>query len=211
MFSDLLFRLRALFRREAMEAEMDEELRSHFDRQVEKHVASGVPREEAVRRARLEFGGHEQLKEECRDTRGVSVAETLLQDVRYALRILRSSPGFTAVAILTLALGIGANTAIFSVIDSVLLRPLPYRDPAGLVMLWENNSQHPNPHNTVSPPDFLDWQSRNSVFTEMASIFDQHANLTGNGLPQEVVVQDVSANFFSVLRRESDYWPGIHR
>ncbi|MGB9467459.1 MAG: ABC transporter permease, partial [Candidatus Acidiferrum sp.] len=209
MFSDLLFRLRALFRREAMEAEMDEELRSHFDRQVEKHVASGVPREEAVRRARLEFGGHEQLKEECRDTRGVSVAETLLQDVRYALRILRSSPGFTAVAILTLALGIGANTAIFSVIDSVLLRPLPYRDPAGLVMLWENNSQHPNPHNTVSPPDFLDWQSRNSVFTEMASIFDQHANLTGNGLPQEVVVQDVSANFFSVLGVNPIIGPGF--
>jgi putative ABC transport system permease protein len=199
MLSDFLFRLRALFRRGAMEAEMDEELRSHFENQVEKLVASGMTREEAVRRARLEFGGHEQLKEECRDVRGVSVIETLLQDLRYALRMLRNNPGFAAVAILTLALGIGANTAIFSVIDSVLLRPLPYQDPAGLVMVWENNSQHPNPHNTVSPPDFLDWQSRNSAFAEMAAIFDQHANLTGNGLPQEVVLQDVSANFFSVL------------
>jgi putative ABC transport system permease protein len=192
-----------------MEAEMDEELHSHFDRQVEKYVASGVPREEAVRRARLEFGGHEQLKEDCRDARGVGVVETLLQDVRYALRILRSNPGFTAVAILTLTLGIGANTAIFSVIDSALLRPLPYRDPAGLVMLWENDSQHPNPHNTVSPPDFLDWQSRNSVFAEMAAIFDQHANLTGNGLPQEVVLQDVSANFFSVLGVTPILGPGF--
>jgi putative ABC transport system permease protein len=209
MFSDLLFRLRSLFQREAMEAEMDEELRSHFDKQVEKYVTSGMSRETAVRRARLEFGGHEQLKEECRDARGVSVIETLLQDARYALRILRSSPGFTGVAILTLALGIGANTAIFSVIDSVLLRPLPYREPAGLVMLWENNSQHPNPHNTVSPPDFLDWQSRNSVFSEMAAIFDQHANLTGNGLPQEVVVQDVSANFFSVLGVAPILGPGF--
>jgi putative ABC transport system permease protein len=209
MLSDFLFRLRALFRRGAMEAEMDEELRSHFENQVEKLVASGLPREEAVRRARLEFGGHEQLKEECRDARGVSVIETLLQDLRYALRMLRNNPGFAAVAILTLALGIGANTAIFSVIDSVLLRPLPYQDPAGLVMVWENNSQHPNPHNTVSPPDFLDWQSRNSAFAEMTAIFDQHANLTGNGLPQEVVLQDVSANFLSVLGVNPILGPGF--
>jgi putative ABC transport system permease protein len=209
MFSDLVFRLRAVFRRDALEAEMDEELRTHFEKQIEKHVASGLGREEAVRRARREFGGFEQLKEECRDARGVSLAEAVVQDLRYAVRMLRNNPGFTAVAILTLALGIGANTAIFSVIDSVLLRPLPYRDPAGLVMVWENNSQHPNPHNTVSPPDFLDWQSRNSVFAEMAAIFDQHANLTGNGLPQEVVVQDVSANFFSVLGVSSMMGPGF--
>src|SRR5580704_381620 len=209
MFSDLLFRLRALFRRDAMEAEMDEELRSHFENQVEKLVASGLPREEATRRARLEFGGYEQLKEECRDARGVSFVETLIQDLRYALRMLRSNPGFTAVAILTLALGIGANTAIFSVLDSVLLRPLPYQDPAGLVMVWENDSQHPNPHNTVSPPDFLDWQNRNSVFAEMAALFDQRANLTGDGVPQEVVLQDVSANFFSVLGVSPILGPGF--
>jgi putative ABC transport system permease protein len=209
MLSDLMFRLRALFRREAVEAEMDEELRSHFEKQVEKLVASDFSREEAVRRARLEFGGHEQLQEECRDARGVSVIETLFQDVRYALRMMRKSPSFAAVAILTLALGIGANTAIFSVIDSVLLRPLPYKDPAGLVMVWENNSQHPNPHNTVSPPDFLDWQNRNSSFAEMAALFDERDNLTGNGLPQEVIVQDVSANFFSVLGVNPILGPGF--
>ncbi len=188
---------------------MDEELRSHFENQVEKLVASGIPREQAVRRARLEFGGYEQLKEECRDARGVSLVETTIQDLRYALRMLRISPGFAAIAILTLALGIGANTAIFSVVDSILLRPLPYNDPAGLVMVWENNSQHPAPHNTVSPPDFLDWQSRNSVFAEMSALFDQRANLIGNGVPQEVVVQDVSANFFSVLGVNPILGPGF--
>jgi len=136
---------------------------------------------------------------EYRDTRSVKFIETFVRDVRYGLRMLSTNPGFSVVAILTLALGIGANTAIFSVINSVLLRPLPYSDPAALVMVWENNSQHPNPHNTVSPPDFLDWASRNSVFSGLAATFDQTANLTGNGAPQEVVLQNVSVNFFSVL------------
>jgi putative ABC transport system permease protein len=209
MLSDLLFRLRALFRRGTMEAEMDEELRSHLENHVEKLVVSGLSREQALRRAHIEFGGYEQLKEDCRDARGVSLIETLFQDLRYALRMLRNSPGFTAVAILTLALGIGANTAIFSVIDSVLLRSLPYQNPAGIVMVWENNSQHPDPHNTVSPPDFLDWQSRNSVFAEMSASFDQRVILTGNGVPEEVVVQDVSANFFSVLGIHPILGPGF--
>jgi putative ABC transport system permease protein len=192
-----------------MEAEMDEELRSHLENHVEKLVVSGLSREQALRRAHIEFGGYEQLKEDCRDARGVSLIETLFQDLRYALRMLRNSPGFTAVAILTLALGIGANTAIFSVIDSVLLRSLPYQNPAGIVMVWENNSQHPDPHNTVSPPDFLDWQSRNSVFAEMSASFDQRVILTGNGVPEEVVVQDVSANFFSVLGIHPILGPGF--
>jgi putative ABC transport system permease protein len=123
--------------------------------------------------------------------------------------MLHNNRGFAAVAILTLALEIGANTAILSVLDCVLLRPLPYQNPAGLVMLWENNSQHPNPHNTVSPPDFLDWQSRNSIFAEMSALFDQRVILTGNGVPQEVVVQDVSANFFSVLGVRPILGPGF--
>jgi putative ABC transport system permease protein len=182
-----------------MESEMDTELRFHIEARAEDLMRNGVPREKALLQARIEFGGIERAKEECRDTRRVRLIETLVRDVRYSLRMLRSSPGFSLVAILTLALGIGANTAIFSVVDSVLLRPLPYADPAGLVMVWENSSQHPNPHNTVSPPDFLDWSRRNAVFSGMAAIFDQRANLTGNGLPEEIVLQDVSANFFCVL------------
>ena len=198
MFKDLWFRLRALFRRKSVETELDEELRFHLERQAEKYVRAGLDREEARHRARLEFGGYEQVKEEYRDARGVSLIETLARDVRYGFRALRSNPGFSTVAILTLALGIGANTAIFSVIDSVLLRPLPYADPDRLVMVWESLPGR-NPHNTVSPPDFLDWGSRNSVFSGMAALFDQRANLTGNGQPQEVVLQDVTANFFSIL------------
>ena len=132
MLSDLLYRLRAFFRRKSMEAELDEELRAHLERQVEKYIQSGLPREEAARRARLDFGGLEQVKEECRDARGVNLVETLIQDVRYGLRLLAKNPAFTAVAVLTLALGIGANTAIFTLVDAVMLKSLPVANPQEL-------------------------------------------------------------------------------
>jgi putative ABC transport system permease protein len=135
MFSDLLFRLRALFRRDAVEGELDEELREHFERQVERHVAAGLTRDEALRRTRLEFGGLDQVKEECRDARGVSFIETLLQDIRFSLRLLRKTPTIAAIALLSLALGIGANTAIFSLIDTVMLRMLPVPRPEELLQV----------------------------------------------------------------------------
>jgi predicted permease len=135
MFNDWMLRLRALVKRTAVEREIDDELRFHFDHQVESYVARGLARADAVRRARLEFGGLEQVKEEYRDALGVRLVEGFWGDMRLAVRALRATPVVTIVAILSLALGIGANTAIFSLIDSLVLRTLPVKEPYGLVLV----------------------------------------------------------------------------
>jgi macrolide transport system ATP-binding/permease protein len=139
MLNDLLFRLRSLLRRSAVENELDEELRFHLEQQVEKHVRAGFTREEALRRARLEFGGLGQVKEDCRESHGITFLEITAQDVRYALRQLRKTPGFTATAVVTLALGIGANAAIFTLVNAVLMRNLPVADAKSLLRLGDTN------------------------------------------------------------------------
>ena len=135
MLDDLVLRLRSLFHRNTVETELDEELRFHFEKQVSKFMQSGMAPDEAKRRAGREFGGMEQVKEEHRDARGVRFIETLLEDIRYGLRILSRTPVIASVAVLSLALGIGANTAIFSVMDAVMLRLLPVRNPQELVQV----------------------------------------------------------------------------
>src|SRR5262245_59272085 len=139
MLADWMLRLRSLFKRARVEQELDDELALHFEMLVESHVKKGATREEAARRARLEFGTLDLAREEHRDARGVAFVDELARDLRYAVRQLRRSPGFTLTAILCLGLGIGANTAIYSFMDSILLRSLPVSDPASLVVVkWRS-------------------------------------------------------------------------
>ena len=200
MLSDPLYRLRGVLRRKAIESELDEELRAHIEREVEKHVRSGWPREEAHRQARLEFGSLDQTREECRDARGVSFVETAVQDVRYGLRMMRKSPGFTAVAVLTLALGIGANTAVFSLVDSILLRPLPYRSPEQLILVSETVPQMGGSTEVgVAAGEYLDYRDHNRSFAQTAAYETAGFNLTGEGLPLRVNAAAVTASVFPLL------------
>lgn len=201
MLNELLMRIRALFRGKKVEGELGEELRFHLERQVEKYVQSGLSREEAQRRARVEFGGVELAKEECRDARGVRFFEGLFQDTRLGMRMLRKSPGFTTVAVLTLALGIGASTAILSVVESVLWRPLPFPDSERLTANWSTNLKQTWRAEPVSAADYLDWRAQNSVFSSLAAFdWSENHTLTGNGGAERVRVMPVSANFFDTLQ-----------
>ena len=196
MFSDLLIRLRSLFRRKAAETELDDELRFHFEHLVEKYLSSGMTREEATRRARLSFGGDDQVKEECREARGVQLIETLLQDVRYAIRMLRKSPGFTTVAILSLGLGIGANTAIFSVVNGVLLRGLSYHDPSRLTMVWEKDDR--GTRDNVGYATYVDWKAQNKSFENLA-LYASWQPVLQVGEPEELNGLRVTSNYFRTL------------
>src|SRR5579859_476347 len=196
-FHTIPLRLRSLFRRREADHELDEELRYHVEQKTAQNIAKGMTPQEAHRAALLEMGGIEKRKEECRDTRRVNWIQDLAQDLRYGLRMLRKSPGFTAVAILILALGIGANTAIFSVVYAVLLRPLPYTHPEQLVSISEAGPQGTTGWSYLG---FTQLRAQNHVFSEIAGIAGHALTLTGRGEPADVSTVDVTPEVFSMLR-----------
>jgi predicted permease len=191
-------RLRALLGREAILRDIDEELRLHIEMETESNVRRGMSHSEAKRAALLSFGNYDGARDAAYGVRGGGLMETLLQDIRYGARVLARHKGFTAVAVITLALGIGANTAIFSVVNELLLRPLPYRDAERVVMLWEVTPEGRH-QNTTSRKNFLAWREQSKSFETIAAFSDQRANLTGAGDPEEVSTQMASSGLFNVL------------
>ena len=174
--------------------------KEQIDRELtEEKMREGMSEPDARRAAMMEVGGVEQVKEEVRAGRAGSGLESLIMDVRYGMRSLLKKPGFTITAVVALALGIGANTAIFSVINGVLLRSLSYADPESIVMLWEHDRSDDDKRNVVSPANFQDWQKQSTSFERMAAAWDTRVNFTGGGEPEEFQAQRVTAAFFPVL------------
>jgi putative ABC transport system permease protein len=176
-----------------MEREMDEEMCFHIEAHTADLVRRGLPQPEALRQARLEFGGLEMAKEECRDAVGVSFLETLIQDVRHGVRTLLRAPVFTAVTVVVLALGIGGNTAIFSIVDAVLLRPLAYRDSGRLATILMNGED------PVSVANYIDWRDQSHSFAALGAADYWSPNLTGADSPEHVVGLKVTQGLFPML------------
>jgi predicted permease len=182
-----------------VEQEFEHELETHLSMLTDENVRRGMTPEAARRAARIRLGGVAQLKETNRELRGLPVLETFLQDARYALRMLRKNPGFTAVAVLTIALGIGANTAIFSVVYAVLLKPLPYTNPDQLFTAFQANTQQGIRETGCSFPNFEEWRTQNHVFSELAGVVGHQLTLTGRGEPSVVNTSVVTPEFFALL------------
>ncbi|HEX8879281.1 MAG TPA: ABC transporter permease [Candidatus Acidoferrum sp.] len=191
-------RLRSLFRRAQLDRDLDAEMSAHLDLAIEENLERGLAPAEARRQAMVRFGGPQQAKEQHREARSLPLLETLLQDLRFAFRTLRKSRGFTAIAVLTLTLGIGASTSIFSVVDAVLLRPLPFPHPEQILRIWE---QAPDGHRmNLAGPNFEDFRKQNGTFASLAAYGDGGlASISGGSEPARVSVSVVSSDFFKSL------------
>jgi putative ABC transport system permease protein len=205
-------RLARLHLEPAHEAEIVEELAQHLEDVYQRSLRGGATEAEAKNAALQELATDDLLQKEMRRSqtpfkeppvaggpKNSNFVADLLYDLRYAARLQRKNPGFTIVAVIALALGIGANTAIFSVVNTVLLRPLPYKDPERLVMVWEDASKQGYPRDTPAAANFVDWRDQNQVFEGMAAIVDTSFNLTGSGDPERLEGRSVSANMFPLL------------
>lgn len=192
----------ALFRRERVDRDMDEELRAHIELRMHDLIAKGVPPDDAARRARLEFGSAENYKEECREASRLHVLHDVVADLRYGLRMLRRAPGFTVVAVLTLALGIGANTAMFSAVDAVLLRAFPFHRPDRLVAIWESSPQVQGflgARMPVRMKSYLLWKHEAKSFEDLAIFTSDGKTIGSVQTPERAECGQASANFFSML------------
>lgn len=196
-WKDFGLRLRALLFRRRMDEELQEELLFHIEMQARKNRRHEPDPAAAKRQARLQFGSVVRATEECREVRGISSIEILVNDLRFALRMLRKSPSFTAIALLTLALGIGANTTIFSIVNAVLLRPLPYPNPDRLVALYNYTASDGNA--TFSYLDFLEWQQQNRSFAFLAAYRPSDFTLIGTAQTEHIQGSLISAEFFDTL------------
>ncbi|MGD0536481.1 MAG: ABC transporter permease [Verrucomicrobiota bacterium] len=190
-------RIRSLWRRPVVKRAIDEELRFHLEQRTAENLAAGLSPDDAAREARKRFGNLQSIREECRETRGASFGEATWQDIRFGLRMLRKNPGFTTIAVLTLALGIGANTAIFSVVNAVLLRPLPYPEPDQLVQLradWSGKAS-----TLIGSATFVEVKAQSQSLARIAAYSGGDMTLTGAGPAERIVSGAVTADFFPLL------------
>ena len=190
---------RTLTRGRRLDADLHDELRAFVDAQIERKIAAGMHPGAARRSALLEVGGVEQVKEQVRDVRVGRLVEETMRDVAYAWRMLIKAPGFSVAAIATLALGVGANTAIFSIVNALLIEPLPYRDSSRLVFVWADQTSEGYPRAPLSGPELKDLDDRTSLFEGFGAIWATTAALTGEGEPQQLRIGHVSTDFFALL------------
>ena len=199
MLQDLRFRLRALFQKNVMDLELSEEIQFHFENEIEKYRHAGMSEDAARRRARLVFGGQEKIREDCQEVRGVSFLEATIQDLRYSLRAMRKNPGFFSIAVLTLALGIGASTAVFSIVNTILLKPLPYPNANRVIMLWREGPLAGVGDFPWAPDEYNFLAKTATAFQNLGAFKKDSFNLTGSSSPALLEGVRASAGFFPAL------------